>query len=355
MLRLKNRGDAAIDIYDLRQAHRPSPVRVRDAACTTSPYTTDGWLSRRHHHRDVVANPAPSNLPDDALFEIFSRVSCAADMPPLGPRGGRARRSHLPRRAQQPQETSPTLVSLTKAAPACYFDHARPVASRNGRVVLELRRADGLTLSVWNPMTGHVSVLPTLSASKRLPWRLRVRHPHRRRPRHAALVVDGGPVPPPPHVQPPGLNAAAPGDRISSTVLGQLGPAVVLRGVAYWHTCHGALGVRLDDVCFLPYKGGYCKLDEHVLAVSPDGTTLRFVEAGFTGATQVPVITFSTSVLKGPDYDSTTGGFYDATLDEHIHLPQIKATRATRYKQLWFGEKSGTLIFAVVDRAGSST
>ncbi|OEL30537.1 hypothetical protein BAE44_0008442 [Dichanthelium oligosanthes] len=46
------------------------------------------------------------------------------------------------------------------------FDKARPVASRNGRVVLELRReerADGLTICVWNPMTGGVSVLPTLS------------------------------------------------------------------------------------------------------------------------------------------------------------------------------------------------
>jgi hypothetical protein len=47
------------------------------------------------------------------------------------------------------------------------FEHARPLASRNGRLVLELRReerAQGLTLSVYNPMTGEVSVLPSLAS-----------------------------------------------------------------------------------------------------------------------------------------------------------------------------------------------
>ncbi|KAF8730099.1 hypothetical protein HU200_017066 [Digitaria exilis] len=398
------------------------PVRRARAHPAAGPYTTDGWLSRRRrrHHRGV-AN-VTSNLPDDALFEIFSRVPSAADVARCAAtcrRWGRVvaaraaaisralpsnRRGFLPHLAlgfiyQQRKQNGLRFVPTASAAAsplhlgggtpldarlldergACLFDHARPVASRNGRVVLELRRADGLTLSVWNPMTGDVSVLPTLSAPKDSPGDYAC----------AILTADDLDTPPPSSTADLfrlllmynrrgstllrsyssdtrrwGDERGKPGDRIRSRVLGQLGPAVVLRGMAYWHTRYGALGVRLDaasspspvdDVCFLTYKGGYCKLDEHVLAVSPDGTTLRFVEIRFTGATQTPVITFSTSLLKGPDYESTTGGFYDATLDEHIHLPRIKATRASRYNLLWFGEKSGTLIFAVLDKPGSST
>ncbi|KAF8689919.1 hypothetical protein HU200_041554 [Digitaria exilis] len=343
------------------------PVRRARAHPAAGPYSTDGWLSRRRrrHHRGV-AN-VTSNLPDDALFEIFSRVSSAADAARCAAtcrRWGRVvaaraaaisralpsdRRRFLPHLAlgfiyQQRKENGLRFVPTASAAAsplhlgggtpldarlldergACLFDHARPVASRNGRLVLELRRADGLTLSVWNPMTGEVSVLPTLSAPKDSPGD------------YACAILTGDDLDTPPSSSTADLfrlllmynrrgstmlrsyssdtrrwgdERDKPGDMIRSRVLGRLGPAVVLRGMAYWHTRHGALGVLLDaasspspddDVCFLTYKGGYCKLDEHVLAVSPDGKTLRFVEIRFTNATQVPVITFSTSLLKDP-------------------------------------------------------
>jgi hypothetical protein len=48
-------------------------------------------------------------------------------------------------------------------------------------------------------------------------------------------------------------------------------------------------------------------------------------------------------------------GTWDATIDEQIELPQIKATKTTTTKLQWFGEKSGTLIFTVGEQAGSTS
>jgi hypothetical protein len=89
--------------------------------------------------------------------------------------------------------------------------------------------------------------------------------------------------------------------------LRQLGPVVVLRGVAYWHTRNAAISVRLDgapleaptddDVCSLPYKLPHCKLDEHVLAVSPKGI-LRFLAVGFAAFKQVLRATPTASLLE---------------------------------------------------------
>ncbi|OEL30538.1 hypothetical protein BAE44_0008443 [Dichanthelium oligosanthes] len=105
------------------------------------------------------------------------------------------------------------------------------------------------------------------------------------------------------------------------------------------------------DVCSLPYRLQYCKLDEHVLIVSPDGATLRFVGVALT--TGSLTISLLTSQLKCPDYESTTGGIWDATLDDHVDVPQIKAPRTTPVKLLWFGEKSGTLV-STVGETGST-
>ncbi|KAF8689828.1 hypothetical protein HU200_041459 [Digitaria exilis] len=193
------------------------PVRRARAHPAAGPYTTDGWLSRRRrhrhrHHRGVVANPATTNLPDDALFEIFSRVSCAADvarhaatcrrcwhrlvsgeaaficrrtmklpgsgvkfLPPLAvgffhhhpnaaapcfvPTASASRR--FPVLHQQNPSSVSTLVR------GRLLDSSRVVASRNGLAVVELRRGKhdmpALKLCVCNPMTGHVHALPPLT------------------------------------------------------------------------------------------------------------------------------------------------------------------------------------------------
>lgn len=50
------------------------------------------------------------------------------------------------------------------------FKNCHPIASRNGRLVLELRRASvgaALRIAVFNPATGDSSVLPALSGKDR--------------------------------------------------------------------------------------------------------------------------------------------------------------------------------------------
>ncbi|CAL4995509.1 unnamed protein product [Urochloa decumbens] len=402
------------------------PVRRARAHPAACPYP-DGWLSR--HYRRVVDDascggggggaPPTTALPDDVLYGIFSRVSGAADvlrcaatcrrwarvvatraaaisrvLPPPPPArylphlalgffhhqtkdgAGRCVRGSPRLRFVATASASRLLGGGTRLL-ALFDEAARPVASRNGRVVLELRRAGvGLTFSVWNPMTGDVSVVPTLFGKdspgdygcailtgddldnvSTSPEFFRLLLVYNRRGstvlrRYSSETRCWGPE---------GEMPAGAG--ISSRTLRQLGPAVVHRGVAYWHTRDAALGVRVDgapeaapvDVCWLPYKMVPCRLDEHVLAVSADGTTLRFVRVGISTGKRCLAVSLLTSQLLGPDHVSTTGGMWDDTIDEHILLHEIKATATTTYKLLWFGEKSGTLIFAVGEEAGSTS
>ncbi|CAD6342986.1 unnamed protein product [Miscanthus lutarioriparius] len=392
-----------------------TPVRrARHADPTGSPYP-DGWLSYRHRRRRLVegnvraksdvsggATPSPTTLPDDVLFGIFSRVSgftdaarCAATcrrwarvvatraapicraLPPPPPGGflphlaigaflqhqendGASRRRRA--RGGEPAQLRfvPTAFASRLLGPfagllgegGASFDNARPVASRNGRVVLQLgreARADGLTLCVWNPMTGDVAMVPTLSG-KEFPGTTT----HARYSPAMTSLTTWGP------------ECKKPGAKISGHVLRQLGPAVVLHGVAYWPMHRAAFGVRLGstaavaaatmDVCSVPYRYRLTnwKPDEYVLGVSTDGR-LNFVDIGIIGGRGVPIICFSTSLLEDAvGYKSTTTSVDRSDEDISIDLPQIKATRTTPMKPWWFGEKSGTLIFTVEETSSTS-
>ena len=356
----------------------PPVRRARHADPTGSPYP-DGWLSYRHRRRrrlvegnvraksDVSggATPSPTTLPDDVLFGIFSRVSgftdaarCAATcrrwarvvatraapicraLPPPPPGGflphlaigaflqhqendGASRRRRA--RGGEPAQLRfvPTAFASRLMGPfagllgegGASFDNARPVASRNGRVVLQLgreARADGLTLCVWNPMTGDVAMVPTLSG-KEFPghdyacailigddlvddvppgfFRLLLVYGRRGFTALRSFSSDTGSW---------GLECKKPGAKISGHVLRELGPAVVLHGVAYWPTHRAAFGVRLGstaataetmDVCSVPYRNclSNCKLDEQVLGVSADGR-LNSVEGHRASATATAAI-----------------------------------------------------------------
>ncbi|KAF7088655.1 hypothetical protein CFC21_091740 [Triticum aestivum] len=256
------------------------------------------------------------------------------------------------------------------------FDHARPVASRNGRVVLELRRearADGLTLSVCNPMTGEISMLPPLSGDH-CPGHyvcailtgddldvpapsgfFRVLLVYNRRSftalrscssadADAGVACRWGP------------EERKPGGKISANMLRGLGHAVVVGGAAYWPMHHEAFGVRLDgppsepmDMCPVPYRQSHYYAGERLLGTSPDGKRLSLLDVGFLGCTDF-CINIETQTAAGGEWE----GHEQARL-KLISLPELGITMTTAFKLRWFGEKSGTVIFTVGEGGGCTS
>ncbi|KAJ1285193.1 hypothetical protein BS78_03G261400 [Paspalum vaginatum] len=251
-----------------------------------------------------------TSLPDDALSVIFSKlldaahvVRCAATcarwgrvvatsaatisrpLPPLGrflpqlavgvfhlQRDGPTARTRSAPGAPQPCflpmasgrrlldcQASTSMGSLFTGTDGAVFDYSCPVASRNGRLVLEFH-GDGLTFCVCNPMTGHVVVLPPCFSSvsggkddsrpanyncalltgddlhpRRCTKFFRLLLVYNRRPGFTALRCyssDTGRW---------GAEARSPVD-VSSRELRHMGHAVVLHGAAFWPLDQGALG-----------------------------------------------------------------------------------------------------------------
>ncbi|CAO2190355.1 unnamed protein product [Urochloa humidicola] len=357
-------------------------------------------------------------LPDDVLSAIFSRVPsgaagvarCAATcrrwgrvvaaraatiaralprpggfLPHLalgilhGPQlcGSRTRRKPASASGQRPHVVPASSASASLRLDGDgLFGSARPVASRNGRVVLEIRRearADGLTLCVCNPVTGDVSVLPPLAGDDRPGY-------------YACAILTGDDLDvaaPPPRCSLAffrillvynrrsftalrcysseagtwGPERRKPGAKMSGRMLQQLGPAVVLHGVAYWPTHRAAFGVRLDggstlDVCWVPYRMPHFLADFRLLGVSPDGERLSYIDAGRT-LRRYLIISVETLQLQGIEDMSTVAA---DRWERHasIRLPQFEVPGATALKLRWFGEKSGTLFFTIGEGGNTS-
>ena len=255
------------------------------------------------------------------------------------------------------------------------FHNARPVASRGGRVVFELRskaRADGVALSVCNLMTGDVALVPPLAGDDF--------------PGHdyacAVLTaddLDGD------DAQPGssffslvlvynrrsftalrcytsddagggwGPEFRKPGAQISGHVLHRLGPAVVLRGVVYWPiVVAAALAVRLDgaaaaavmDVHVVPYSTRATSLpDWSLLGTMPDGR-LSYVSAGVAGSDlRFLVETLDVSTAAGAEWER------GESISTQLTVP---TTSELELKMRWLGEKSGTLLFTIGEGGSSS-
>ncbi|XP_051229299.1 uncharacterized protein [Lolium perenne] len=381
------------------------PIR-RHLDCARSaatPYPNGGWLSRRHRRSRTRRADGDGALPANVLSEIIARASSgAADVARFSStcrRWGFAVATHaaaicrvLPpptryqthltlgffhqenedarafhRRRRPCDSAQPSFVPTASASAHLLstlslgshllgglFEHARPVASRNGRLVLELRReerAQGLTLSVYNPMTGEVSVLPSLAgedcpgyyacailtgddldAASTPPGFFRVLLVYNRRSFTALRIFSSD-------VGSWGAEGRMPGAKMDAGKLRRLGPAVVVRGVAYWPMHRAALGVRLDgapmeaitDVCFVPYIEHYFP-DYRLLGVTPDGS-LSFVYALFTG------LTITVESLKPQSLVT------EWELRELIDVPEGPVSSGTAFKLRWFNEKSGTVLF----------
>ncbi|CAD6339237.1 unnamed protein product [Miscanthus lutarioriparius] len=421
----------------------PPTRRARSPAATPPPpYAIKGWLSRcrgstrsRNGWRGAAgADDDPlAILPDDLLYgSILSRVfsdaadiaRCAAacrrwgrivaargatticrSLPPPdrllphlalgffhgGTDDGNTRRRRLAA-SSQPSPWFVPMASATRLIGSPFpglllggslFHHARPVASRNGLVVLELwsvgaRRAEDLALAVCNPMTGNVALLQPLAG-----------------PGHdyacALLTADDlldehGP----PGPRRPGLffslvlvynrrgftalrfyttssssdgdgswgpEARKPGAKIKGHTLRHLGQAVVLAGVAYWPMYLGALGVRLDgagagvvDVCMVPYWGTNAPPGNRLLGTVPDGR-LSFISVGVLK----DIFSFEVDTLDLRSIDDMSTAADRWERHKLIDLHQLKVSRTTHIKLRWLCEKSGTLFFTVVGEGASTS
>lgn len=398
------------------------PLRRARARRDATPYT-GGWLSRRRRpcrqrirSRDDARAGSDDDdgglltaLPDDVLFEILPRVfSDAADVARFAsacPRWCSFVATHaatISRALPRPTRFRPSLAlgcfqqendvgrcswgrkrlaassspqphffpaatasasrflgpfSLPDSDPM--FDYAQPVASRNGRVVFELRRdarSDGLAFVVSNPMTGDTAVLPPLTGGD-CPGS------------YACAIHTGDDLDTPPSrsffrlliiYNRPGFTAMRcyssddgswgperrkPGRKMLDHWLRRLGHAVVVGGVAYWPFHSEAIGVRLSDpamdVCSVPYTYGeyWYEQDLRILGVSPDGRELRYIDAGFRRPASLVLSSLKT---KFDDH----GDMYDV----HVEVPDLAvALTKTPIKLRWFGEKSGTVIFTIGD------
>ncbi|KAK3152865.1 hypothetical protein QOZ80_2BG0164560 [Eleusine coracana subsp. coracana] len=367
-----------------------------------------------------------TGLPDDVLADIFSRlphtadvVRCAATcslwaravaaraadlsraLPPMGrfvpelavglfhqeqdgptPRTRRRSRTgaarppcFLPLASGFGRRTG-SLLALDGGSGDEVLNCSRPVASRNGRLVLELRRAsraDGLAFCVCNPITGDAAVLPELTGDERptdygcaLLTGDDLDHPRRcntkfffrllliyNRPRFTTVLrcysSDTGRW----------ETEVTSSVKVSTWELHHMGPSVVRRGVAFWPLDHGALGVRLGDhdqldraadVHLLPYNVPSHRCPEkRLLGVSPDDGRLFFLHLSIRMGLNVLSAKISYFDIPGDD-DISAGRKESSSFEQAVMMHQMKIEwwdNIDSVKLRWVGEKSGVVLFTM--------
>uniref|UniRef100_A0A452ZV55 F-box domain-containing protein n=2 Tax=Aegilops tauschii subsp. strangulata TaxID=200361 RepID=A0A452ZV55_AEGTS len=250
-----------------------------------------------------------------------------------------------------------------------FFEHSRPVASRNGRLVLELRhegRAAGLELCVCNPMTGHMALLPPLSGDDMpgtyacalfagehdggqgpspLPatfFRLLIVYNRRGFTALRAYSSDLGRW---------SEEARRSGRKIKSAKVRELGQAMVLRGVAYWPLLRTALAVRIDTPepreAPMPQTG----LPTHM----EQSTRLL----GVTADERLCCITSRVCVdrlcMTVDLFDPNTGDRGEWEFRPGFFMPPQAELKLRSYLAVnlrWFCERSGVVLFTLGEGSG---
>ncbi|TVU25690.1 hypothetical protein EJB05_28195, partial [Eragrostis curvula] len=257
--------------------------------------------------------------------------------------------------------------------------HARPVAARNGWLVLELRRerhADGLRLCVCNPMSGDLALLPPLSGAE---------NPGD----YACALLTGHDLDPPrplsassfrllvvynrrsctafrcysrdanrwgPEASRRSSSGSGPKKIASHKLRAAGGHSVVIRGVAYWALGRTALAVRLVDgpdqepvELAMPPRGILADLPPgwHLLGLAPDGK-LMHLDMAFGGTGDHIYLSLMKRVLcPSGDDDPCGAGKWEPTGVIQLKEITCKWTRQEAVSLRWYCEKSCVLFFTL--------
>ncbi|WVZ86113.1 hypothetical protein U9M48_032947 [Paspalum notatum var. saurae] len=411
---------------------RPQRMRRQSPRLEALPYKAKNTARRRRRLS------GGTSLSDDALAVVFSKLPGAADVvrcaatyaqwgrvvathaatisrlvpPPLGrflpqvaagvfhlQRDGPTARTRSTPGAPQPCFLplasgrrllgcqAPTFVgSLFFNVDAAVFDYSRPVACRNGRLVLELHGGgggDSLTLCVCSPVTGDAVVLPPMGdrpANYACALLTGEDDLHQRRGAEffRLLLV---------YNRPGGLTAlrcyssdiggwgaeARSPVKVSSRELRHTGPAVVLHGAAFWPLDHGALAVAVRpnnpnaddppaperqqtggfDVHLLPYDCPHDWTTQKRLGISPDNRLfLVYIGTYWHGPLLAKISYFNIP------RDDIGRGKKESSSDE-VGVPMRQMEVEWRdfklLKLRWVGEKSGLVLFTIASGRHSGT
>uniref|UniRef100_A0ACD5WKK7 Uncharacterized protein n=1 Tax=Avena sativa TaxID=4498 RepID=A0ACD5WKK7_AVESA len=266
------------------------------------------------------------------------------------------------------------------------LDHSCPVASRNGRLVLELRHegrraADGLRFAVFNPMMQRdnniILVPPLLSKGGKNKTTMRD---------YGCALLTGHDLRPPRCNSFFGLLLIYNRGGANSTVLRcyssdtgcwgpeaqcivkipsfkirHMGPAVVHRSVAFWALDQGLLGVRLDQIQIdnaaaasdimhlVPFISPHYWPNNRLLGVSPDDR-LFFMYLGVqAGPKNMIVLHFETLEEEGDDDDVMQKWIVHLQEDDIQRKKTIHHHTGIRLR--WLGEKSGIVLFTREERS----